>query len=190
MDFERTSIMLPVKERIWVPSPDSSSIFDGVRLAMSPKNERKQISYLKKHKLVFWHFFLPVQQSPKMEDQAPKKNKEYKFKKSEEINSKKRLIVVLENACLETVKTKKGSYELLNCDDHLNMLKKMNRDWTEVRPDITHQVCTSFSNHKIRHMSSNNTNKPGTFISGFTRFRQFQHSLISLYNLFHSFIFI
>jgi len=75
-----------------------------------------------------------------MSDQPVKKTKEYRFKKSEEQNSKKRVIVVLEHACLETIKTKKGSYELLNCDDHMTTLKKMNRDWTEVRPDITHQV--------------------------------------------------
>jgi rRNA small subunit pseudouridine methyltransferase Nep1 len=77
-----------------------------------------------------------------MDDKGPKKTKEYKFKKSEEANSKKRVIVVLEHACLETIKTKKGNYELLNCDDHMTLLKKMNRDWTEVRPDITHQVRT------------------------------------------------
>ena len=75
-----------------------------------------------------------------MDDKAPFKHKQYKFKKSEEAKAKKRVIVVLENACLETIKTKKGNYELLNCDDHMNILKKMNRDWTEVRPDITHQV--------------------------------------------------
>lgn len=75
-----------------------------------------------------------------MAAQPPKKTKEYRFKKSDEQNAKKRVIVVLEHACLETIKTKKGNYELLNCDDHLTLLKKMNRDWTEVRPDITHQV--------------------------------------------------
>lgn len=67
-------------------------------------------------------------------------DKEYRFKKSVKENKKKRLIVILENASLETVKTRNGSYELLNCDDHIQILKKMNRDWTEARPDITHQV--------------------------------------------------
>lgn len=75
-----------------------------------------------------------------MSDRPVKKTKEYKFKKNEEQKSKRRVIVVLEHACLETVKSKKGNYELLNCDDHMSLLKKMNRDWTEVRPDITHQV--------------------------------------------------
>lgn len=75
-----------------------------------------------------------------MSDRPVKKTKEYRFKKNEEQKSKRRVIVVLEHACLETVKSKKGNYELLNCDDHMSLLKKMNRDWTEVRPDITHQV--------------------------------------------------
>ncbi len=69
-----------------------------------------------------------------------KKKGGYRFKKSESDNEKKRLIVILENASLETVKVRNGSYELLNPDDHMHILKKMNRDWNEVRPDITHQV--------------------------------------------------
>jgi rRNA small subunit pseudouridine methyltransferase Nep1 len=55
----------------------------------------------------------------------------------------KRLIVVLENATLETVKAgnkKDASYHLLNCDDHHGILKKSGRDVAEMRPDITHQV--------------------------------------------------
>lgn len=85
-----------------------------------------------------------------MASNTPKKSKEYRFKKSEEQNAKKRVIVVLEHACLETLKTKKGNYELLNCDDHMTTLKKMNRDWTEVRPDITHQV----RSHRTRQAAS------------------------------------
>lgn len=55
-----------------------------------------------------------------------------------------RLIVVLSNACLETHKISSAHgdrYALLNCDDHQGILKKMNRDIAETRPDITHQVC-------------------------------------------------
>ncbi|KAG4300743.1 hypothetical protein PCANB_002817 [Pneumocystis canis] len=55
---------------------------------------------------------------------------------------KRRLIVVLEKASLETCKIgtfKEGKYQLLNCDDHQNILKKMNRDISEARPDICHQ---------------------------------------------------
>lgn len=32
-----------------------------------------------------------------------------------------------------------NSFELLNCDDHTNILKKNNRDPGTSRPDITHQ---------------------------------------------------
>ena len=55
----------------------------------------------------------------------------------------RRLIVVLMNASLETVKLgkgKEGHYALLNCDDHGHILKKSNRDVSESRPDISHQV--------------------------------------------------
>eukprot|EP00727_Mastigamoeba_balamuthi_P014518 m51a1_g9691 putative ribosomal rna small subunit methyltransferase nep1 (229) ;mRNA; f:1339596-1340506 len=48
-----------------------------------------------------------------------------------------RLIVVLENASLEVVKPG-TEYELLNTDDHANLLRKRKRDFTEARPDITH----------------------------------------------------
>ncbi|XP_040292228.1 ribosomal RNA small subunit methyltransferase NEP1 [Bufo bufo] len=50
----------------------------------------------------------------------------------------KRLIVLLEGASLETVRVGK-TYELLNCDQHKNILVKNGRDPGEVRPDITHQ---------------------------------------------------
>ncbi|XP_071985993.1 ribosomal RNA small subunit methyltransferase NEP1 [Engystomops pustulosus] len=50
----------------------------------------------------------------------------------------KRLIVLLEGASLETVRVGK-SYELLNCDQHKNILIKNKRDPGEMRPDITHQ---------------------------------------------------
>ncbi|XP_053951812.1 ribosomal RNA small subunit methyltransferase NEP1 [Anastrepha ludens] len=50
----------------------------------------------------------------------------------------KRLIIVLEGAQLETVKVGRV-FELLNCDDHQNILRKNNRDPGKCRPDITHQ---------------------------------------------------
>ena len=50
----------------------------------------------------------------------------------------KRLIVVLENACLETVKVG-SSYELLNCDRHKQQIIKFNKDPSNCRPDILHQ---------------------------------------------------
>lgn len=50
----------------------------------------------------------------------------------------KRLIVVLEDACLESVKIG-GSYELLNCDKHKQQIIKMKKDPGTCRPDILHQ---------------------------------------------------
>ena len=47
--------------------------------------------------------------------------------------------VVLVQASLETVKTRKGDFELLNCDDHRGILKKHGRNPSEPRPDILHQ---------------------------------------------------
>lgn len=57
-------------------------------------------------------------------------------------NTGPRLIVILENASLETVKVGKD-YQLLNCDDHRTLLRKRKRDPAEYRPDITHQVVDS-----------------------------------------------
>eukprot|EP01116_Phalansterium_solitarium_P013414 TRINITY_DN30772_c0_g1_i1.p2 TRINITY_DN30772_c0_g1~~TRINITY_DN30772_c0_g1_i1.p2 ORF type:complete len:249 (-),score=94.77 TRINITY_DN30772_c0_g1_i1:1506-2183(-) len=51
----------------------------------------------------------------------------------------KRLIVVLWDANLETVKSG-ADYQLLNCDDHAGVLKKRKRDPADARPDITHQM--------------------------------------------------
>ena len=51
----------------------------------------------------------------------------------------KKVIVVLENANLEVVKTSKGVYELLNADDHAGIHRKRKRDPRESRPDIAHQ---------------------------------------------------
>jgi rRNA small subunit pseudouridine methyltransferase Nep1 len=62
-----------------------------------------------------------------------------------------RLIVVLCNATLETYRAAAGPgrasapgrddrYTLLNSDDHIGVMRKMGRDISEARPDITHQV--------------------------------------------------
>ncbi|XP_045593266.1 ribosomal RNA small subunit methyltransferase NEP1 isoform X2 [Procambarus clarkii] len=53
-------------------------------------------------------------------------------------NQDKRLIVILERANLESVKNGKG-YELLNCDDHMGLMKKYNKNPANYRPDILHQ---------------------------------------------------
>ena len=76
-------------------------------------------------------------------------------------SSQRRLIVVLEQACLESYRVSSGSsnagagngkhrrgdrgggdakYALLNCDDHQGILAKTGRDIADARPDITHQV--------------------------------------------------
>ncbi|KZS14133.1 Ribosomal RNA small subunit methyltransferase NEP1 [Daphnia magna] len=53
-------------------------------------------------------------------------------------NQEKRLIVILEQAQLESAKIGRD-FELLNCDDHIGFLKKHNREPSSCRPDITHQ---------------------------------------------------
>lgn len=56
----------------------------------------------------------------------------------EEKQNQKRLIVILENAPIETVKC--GiDFQLLNSDDHAHMLTRDNRDPADYRPDIVHQ---------------------------------------------------
>lgn len=49
------------------------------------------------------------------------------------------IIVLLDQASLETIKNKKNIYELLNCDDHRDLCrKKLRRDPNDFRPDILH----------------------------------------------------
>jgi len=51
---------------------------------------------------------------------------------------KRKIIVILQKAALETVKTKKG-YELVSADSHKSILTKLKKDISEYRPDIVHQ---------------------------------------------------
>lgn len=60
-------------------------------------------------------------------------------KNSTAVGPARKVIIVLEQACLETIKSKHGNYELLNCDDHLAVHKKLERDPADSRPDIAHQ---------------------------------------------------
>lgn len=53
-------------------------------------------------------------------------------------NQEKRLIIILEEAQLESVKVG-PTFELMNFDDHANFLKKHNKDPGSCRPDIVHQ---------------------------------------------------
>lgn len=56
------------------------------------------------------------------------------------LKSKQKIIVLLDQARLETVKNKRGIFELLNCDDHRDLCKKkLKKDPKEFRPDIAHQ---------------------------------------------------
>ena len=55
-------------------------------------------------------------------------------------NCPKPIIVLLDQATIETVKNKRGIYELLNCDDHRELCKrKLKVDPNSFRPDILHQ---------------------------------------------------
>jgi len=63
--------------------------------------------------------------------------KEREVKRDEELK-KRQVVVVLENAALETVKTKKG-YELVCADTHKGVLKKIGKAPENYRPDILHQ---------------------------------------------------
>ena len=51
----------------------------------------------------------------------------------------RKVIIVLEEACLEVVKSKSGKFELLNCDDHLALHSRLRRDPKHSRPDVAHQ---------------------------------------------------
>ena len=56
------------------------------------------------------------------------------------VSQSKPIVVILDQATLETFKNKRGVYELLNCDDHREYCKrKLKRDPNEFRPDILHQ---------------------------------------------------
>ncbi|CAM9089917.1 unnamed protein product, partial [Ectocarpus fasciculatus] len=51
----------------------------------------------------------------------------------------RQIYIILDGAQLETVKTKKGDFQLLNCDDHINIMKRNGKDPQKYRPDIIHQ---------------------------------------------------
>mmetsp|Transcript_22647 Transcript_22647/g.31038 ORF Transcript_22647/g.31038 Transcript_22647/m.31038 type:complete len:254 (+) Transcript_22647:42-803(+) len=54
-------------------------------------------------------------------------------------SAEQQVVVILDLASLEIVKTKKGDFQLLNCDDHIKLMKKYNKDPQGYRPDIVHQ---------------------------------------------------
>jgi rRNA small subunit pseudouridine methyltransferase Nep1 len=61
--------------------------------------------------------------------------------KSSSHNHRHPIIVLLDQATLETVKNKRGVHELLNCDDHRDWCRKqrLQKDPNSYRPDILHQ---------------------------------------------------
>lgn len=76
-----------------------------------------------------------------------------------------RLIVVLSNASLETYKASHGGgsranvhredkYSLLNSDEHIGVMRKMNRDISDARPDITHQVTFSVEPRPVNNLAN------------------------------------
>jgi rRNA small subunit pseudouridine methyltransferase Nep1 len=86
-----------------------------------------------------------------MVPQAPKVPKTLTQKENS-----RRLIVVLEQATLEAFKVgkdKDARFQLLNADDHVNILKKNGRETYEARPDITHQVsgCLQRTTRAVKH---------------------------------------
>ncbi|KAG0180811.1 hypothetical protein DFQ28_009069 [Apophysomyces sp. BC1034] len=56
----------------------------------------------------------------------------------------RKVIVVLENASLEAARLNSfrhdSKMQLLNCDEHQSILKRLGRDIADARPDIVHQV--------------------------------------------------
>lgn len=56
------------------------------------------------------------------------------------VRKDKPIIILLDQATIESVKNKRNIYELLNCDDHRDYCKKkLRKDPNEFRPDILHQ---------------------------------------------------
>ena len=49
-----------------------------------------------------------------------------------------KLYIILEHANLELTKDKKNP-EIINSDDHRNLIKKMNKSFEDYRPDVLHQ---------------------------------------------------
>lgn len=64
-------------------------------------------------------------------------------KNFEEKENWQRVIVLLEQANLETTKGKNGQIELMNCDDHQKIIKRLGKKLEDYRPDVTHQCLLS-----------------------------------------------
>lgn len=65
----------------------------------------------------------------------------------------RKLIVILDQACLESIKGAGGKeYQLLNPDKHKDRILRSNRDATTVRPDITHQCLLMLMDSPLNRM--------------------------------------
>ena len=85
----------------------------------------------------------PVEEAPKPPVAAPSDESDSEDEAAASNSAKKPsapVIILLDQARLETVKTRKGDFELLNCDDHKDLLKKNKKDHKDYRPDIAHQM--------------------------------------------------
>lgn len=49
------------------------------------------------------------------------------------------VVVVLVCRCIELAEDSRRTYSLLNSHDHRSLLKRLNREPDDIRPDITHQ---------------------------------------------------
>lgn len=68
-------------------------------------------------------------------------------------DSQRKLIVLLDQACLESVKGAGGKeYQLLNPDKHKDRILRSNRDVASVRPDITHQCLLMLLDSPLNRM--------------------------------------
>ncbi|VDL59075.1 unnamed protein product [Hymenolepis diminuta] len=67
--------------------------------------------------------------------------------------SERKLIVVLDQACLESAKGAGGKeYQLLNPDKHKEVIARSGRDVSAIRPDITHQCLLMLMDSPLNRM--------------------------------------
>ncbi|CDS09389.1 hypothetical protein LRAMOSA10749 [Lichtheimia ramosa] len=87
-----------------------------------------------------------TKESPSSSSSTQKDQKQQQQQPEEEQDKKddtKQLIVILENASLEAARLNPYRFDskmqLLNCDEHQSILKRLGRDIADARPDIVHQ---------------------------------------------------
>lgn len=110
---------------------DDASSEESVAEELPPKKKTKTSDNSNNHNNYGPVAAAPLHIAPAFTNQAVSTNKK---------NSHTPIIVILDQASLETVKNKRGVYELLNCDDHRDLCKKkLRKDPNLFRPDILHQ---------------------------------------------------